>query len=83
MAFSGSTFSRVSGANSDSGTMWFYKTGDLIATAVGANYFNGAYDSYGLSSGDIIFISAVDAFRIVDVVESSGNITINTAVTPA
>ena len=39
MAFARSGLARVSGANSDAGSMWMYSSADAIATIIAADYF--------------------------------------------
>lgn len=53
MAFSRNGLSRVSGANSDAGTMWMYSTTDAIATVIAANYFLNAINEIKLN--DVIW----------------------------
>lgn len=54
MAFERSGLARVSGANSDAGSMWMYKSTDAIATVIAANYFLDAI--LELKLNDVIFV---------------------------
>ena len=54
MAFSRSSLARVSGANSDAGSIWIYTTADTVATANTVDYFLEATGEINLN--DIIFI---------------------------
>lgn len=54
MAFARQGLARVSGANSDSGTMWMYKSTDAIATVIAADYFLPAI--LELKLNDVIFV---------------------------
>lgn len=56
MAFSRSGLARVSGANSDAGSMWMYSSTDTIATINTANYFLEAITEINLN--DILFITS-------------------------
>ncbi len=53
MAFLRTGLSRVSGANSDAGTMWMYSTADAIATVIAADYFLDAINEIKLN--DVIW----------------------------
>lgn len=54
MAFARQGLARVSGANSDSGTMWMYKSTDAIATVIAVDYFLPAI--LELKLNDVIFV---------------------------
>ena len=55
MAFARSGLARVSGANSDAGSMWMYSSADAIADVNTSGYFNNA--SLELKVRDIIFVT--------------------------
>ena len=81
MAFTAANFVPSSAmANSDAPRMFAYATsGDTLATVKGANYFNTASDptgGYGLTNGDVIFVSASDGESFLFIaVDGSGNAT--------
>lgn len=54
MAFLLDGLSRVSGANTDAGTMYMYSTADAIATVIAADYFLPHINQ--LNVNDIIFV---------------------------
>jgi len=56
MAFARSGLARVSGANSDAGSMWMYSSTDAIATIVAADYFLDAINEINLN--DLIVVAS-------------------------
>ena len=54
MAFALTGLSRVSGANSDAGTMWMYSTADAIATVIAVDYFLEVTNQMNIN--DIIWV---------------------------
>ena len=56
MAFTRSSLARVSGANSNAGSMWMYATADAIATVIAADYFLEAITEIKLN--DLIVVTS-------------------------
>ena len=56
MAFARSGLARVSGANTDAGSMWMYSTADAIATVIAADYFLDAINEINLN--DLIVVTS-------------------------
>lgn len=56
MAFARSGLARVSGANSDAGSMWMYSSADAIATIIAADYFLEAINEINVN--DVIFVAS-------------------------
>ena len=76
MALSPETFIPSSAmANSDAPRMFCYSTGDTLATAKGANYFDNAaaaIGGLGLKDADIILVNAVDGVSFLSIGVSAG-----------
>jgi hypothetical protein len=83
MAFESGTFVGLQTANSNAGKFWIYQEDEAIATIRGANYFNAALASYGLSDGDLILIKANDGFGISSVTVTGVNVTVAESITSA
>lgn len=80
MTFSIDTFARAkSGANERSQGAWLYKSTDAIATIIASGYFNAVgITTTKLQVGDIIWVEASDAHRMLRVTSVTTNVTVET-----
>jgi hypothetical protein len=78
MTFVNANFARVtSSANENAQVIWAYKSStDNIATVVASAYFNTKITA--LAVGDVIYIEASDAHRLVRVTSVTTNVTVET-----
>lgn len=83
MAFTPATFiPQSSMANSDAPRVFSYATGDTLATAKGANYFDDAASltgGLGLKDLDVVYVSAGDGFSFLSVSITAGAVTVGAA----
>ena len=82
MAFSGDALERVSGGNTDAGSLWKYKEAATRAAIRASGYFNNAVD-YGLSDGDIVIMYGSDGFGLSLISGSGSTYTVGEGLTSA
>lgn len=80
MAFSGDALERISGGNTDAGSLFKYKESATLSAIRASGYFNNAVD-YGLKDGDIVLIYASDGFGFSLISVSGSTYTVGEGVT--
>ena len=80
MAFTASNFIPVTTTNSNGGQLFMYKEDETLGNIDEDDYFNLAYDSYGLRTGDIILVTASDGFGFYKVTITGGDVDIDESV---
>lgn len=82
MAFSDGTLDRISGANSDAGTLWIYKEDNTIFNMRSAGYFDEAAANHGLRDEDLIVLVSNNNIGISQFsVSAAGVVTENESIT--
>ena len=83
MAFTAETFiPNSSMANSDAPRIFSYATGDTLAAAKGANYFDAAASTtggLGLKDQDVILVNASDGVSFLSMSVTAGAATVGAA----
>jgi len=78
MAFNLNTLAPLdTGANSDCGRVWLYKTSDNAATVEGATYFDASPPADRWQTGDVLLAIMGDATKLYKLTVSGTNVTLS------